>query len=736
MVISKPFAHPENYGPFNEMIHNNGLMSLYTGDINEVTYTSYYHCLINMMKDGIEHPFWHGKGKIRITFTDGKSCNLTLNDLYLNLIVWEALIKTGERIRSEHLFMPKTCSMVAVAKYLDKWVVLPKKRIYSNRYLNNVIASCTDKFADSDSVSFYMTDSICLHDDVALMNASPRYRELLHCDLSGIALDKVKDTLTGYTDEAVELIQASKGLLGYNHCLTSNFRTGEALNRKQFTETYIGLGVQADASGNIIPMNISESFINHGLEDIAVMYIESSRARKALIYSHKNVSTTGTFARLSKLSNMDTFLNPDPNYSCDTRNPVRMIIRDRKMLTKFIGRYYRRSKFGIEENITDESTDIIGQEIYLRSPMTCASFAAGHGICYRCYGDLAYTNSDINIGVMAAELLSSRLTQRLLSAKHLLETKIKKIIWSEAFNKFFYIDINKIILNPLDFRGYKMIIKREDLISDDYEEDEFDSDDDDDKEFSIIDTHTNYYLTEFIIESPSGEKFVIRSEDYDKMVTSDQLNGLIQRKLNKTADDENIVIDLSECEESMFTILVENSELTRTLGMIDRLINKSSVTTSMDVHQMVQAFNDTLMEANLDLCSVHAEVMIANQIISLRDQFAKPAWQYENEPYKIQAMSTHLENNPSVTISLSYQDVPRQLYGSKTYKKWACSQMDLFFMKNPQQFLESVPIAPSEYEKDSVDLFKFMKTTTETLDNNTGNSNSATVRITPFIIDG
>lgn len=733
--IQPSFAHPENYGVFNELLQNNGYMSIYTGDINEVTFSSYYHSLVNLMKDGIEHPYWHGAAKVRLTFTDGKSCSVTLNDLFINFIMWEAILRVNERIESKYLFMPKTCSMKEVAKYLDKHVVLPKKRYYSNRYLNNVIASCTDKFSDSDSVAFYLADSICLYDDVQLMKKSERYKELLHMDISTVALDKVKDTLTEATNEAVDIILASKKLLGYDHCLTSNFRTGEALNRKQFTETYIGLGVQADAAGNIIPYNISESFINHGLEDIGVFYIESARARKALIYSHKNVSTTGTFARISKLCNMNTWLYPDPNYSCDTRNPVPFIIRDQKMLNRFIGRYFRRVKFGPEEVITEDSIDIIGQEIWLRSPMTCASHAAGRGICYRCYGDLAYTNSDINIGIMAAELLSSDLTQRLLSAKHLLETQIKKIIWLEDFDKFFYIDTNKILLNnPSDFRGYKMVIKVDDLISGDYDEEEFESDDDDDGEFIIVDTKSAFYLTEFVIESPSGEKFVIRSQDYDKMITSDFLNNLITKKLNKLTDEDYISIDLSECDEHMFTILVENSELTRTLGMINTLINKSSVTSSMSIPEMLQRFNDTLTEANLDLCSVHAEVMISNQVVSTRDSLKKPSWQYEGEPYKINAITTQLENNPSVTISLSYQDVARQLYSAKTYKKFAPSQMDLFFVKRPQELLENIPIEETVYKKDDVDLYKFMRTPTVTVEN-PDEPGSATTRLIPFIIN-
>ena len=65
--------------------------------------------------------------------------------------------------------------------------------------------------------------------------------------------------------------------------------------------------------------------------------------------------------------------------------------------------------------------------------MTCESAAKGQGICYKCYGELAYVNKDINPGRYASEKLSAELTQRLLSAKHLLETVIKKIQWCKEF---------------------------------------------------------------------------------------------------------------------------------------------------------------------------------------------------------------------------------------------------------------------------------------------------------------
>ena len=52
------------------------------------------------------------------------------------------------------------------------------------------------------------------------------------------------------------------------------------------------------------------------------------------------------------------------------------------------------------------------------------------GVCYKCYGKLAYTVFDrkqkigINIGRIAVEVVTAKLTQMQLSVKHILEAII------------------------------------------------------------------------------------------------------------------------------------------------------------------------------------------------------------------------------------------------------------------------------------------------------------------------
>ena len=188
--------------------------------------------------------------------------------------------------------------------------------------------------------------------------------------------------------------------------------------------------------------------------------VESAKGRQAQIYQKNNVGTSGAFARILGLNNRDTKLHPSQNYTCNSRHFVKVTIVNSAFLKRFNNRYYRFRPDGPEYKVNSKKdTHLIGQTLYFRSPMTCASKANGDGICYRCYGDLAYTNANINIGTIASELLSSELTQMLLSAKHLLESNIKPIEWVDGFLDIFDVNFNILkIKDDFECKKWKLLI--------------------------------------------------------------------------------------------------------------------------------------------------------------------------------------------------------------------------------------------------------------------------------------
>ena len=63
---------------------------------------------------------------------------------------------------------------------------------------------------------------------------------------------------------------------------------------------------------------------------IADSMVESAKGRQAQIYSKNNVGTSGAFARILGLNNRDTRLHPSPNYVCNTRHYIQIIIPNEK----------------------------------------------------------------------------------------------------------------------------------------------------------------------------------------------------------------------------------------------------------------------------------------------------------------------------------------------------------------------------------------------------------------------
>ena len=112
--------------------------------------------------------------------------------------------------------------------------------------------------------------------------------------------------------------------------------------------------------------------------------IESSSGRIAQILSKKNVGTSGSFARILGLNNMDTRLHNSPDFTCNTKNFIKFEVKNKKILERIVDRYYRMTPDGLDRLIEPSDTFLIGQTILLRSPVTCASAAAGQGICYKC----------------------------------------------------------------------------------------------------------------------------------------------------------------------------------------------------------------------------------------------------------------------------------------------------------------------------------------------------------------
>lgn len=679
-------------------------------DIRLDNYYDHLSGIFSVILDGIDEPIITQKhiivdfGEIRVP--------LSTVDYWYSIIMWYALLRTAIEIQPAHVFFDhQYLTQSTIKRFIDRFVIPVNRKRYSNRVLNNIINECLKSFAAVEEFSMYLMNTINLRDDIDLMNANKEYYDLLHADLSNVSLEDEKKVAMDITDRGIDIIKNSSLWLPYQHCLADSFKAKQGVNARQYKEFNYHIGTKPRDNGEVWTESINASFTNGGVQSAMYYTIESSAGRTAQMMSKINVGDSGSFARLLGLNNIDTFLHPDPHYDCNTKNYEHVYIANTDFLNLLIGRYYKTNPRGVDYVISSASTSLIGTWIYLRSPMTCASNARGEGICYKCYGDLAYTNRDINVGKMAADILSSKLTQRLLSAKHLLETIIVKIKWSEHFEDIFEIEGNAIKMqSDVNPKEWTIIIDPEDITLENELDFSGEYDDEDSNQGSIY----NEYITKFIMENKRGERYEIHTEAEDKLYITDELNSAIRNK--GKASEDKINIPMVALEDSyLFFVVIHNNELSKTMELLMDILNKNAETTSMDRHQILQKFLDTVIEGSLYITSVHCEVLLSNQIRSIDDVHSKPEWQYPDEPYNLLTLNSALNNNPSIIVSLMYQRLSKVLYNPLSFRKNGASFLDLFFMENPTEYLnkENVVAAKviSKDEKSLISpLIKITKT--------------------------
>ena len=125
----------------------------------------------------------------------------------------------------------------------------------------------------------------------------------------------------------------------------------------------------------------------------------------------------------------------------------------------------------------------------------------------------------------------------------------------------------------------------------------------------------------------------------------------------------------------------------------------------MTKDRIVQEFVMAVLNGGLNVNAIHLEVILSNQIregLSDDEILQMPHWEFEEEKYSLVNLDTALKNHPSITTTLEYQKISKTLYNPLSFKKTKPSQMDLFFMKKPQDFMTSVETVKSKQPRELI----------------------------------
>lgn len=672
-----------NYYVYKELCET-GRQTIYTKDLNASNINNHFYGIIDILKDGIETPEVQNM-MVHIVFCNGVDIDLTIFDYSINLMFWPLCTAVGHPINDVHLVFFDNITKRFIKEYIDNIFVDRYRKKLPFIALNNIIDDVIGKFRDLRPMQMYLANTLNLNDTIRLMNQYKDFADTVHFCPDGIPIEDVKEAGMEATNKQIKFIENS------DHCLRDSFRTGEAISPKQYKEVAVNIGSKPDGQGSVFPHPIRHSFMNGGLQTPEEVAIESSVGRVAQILQKTNVGESGAFARCLELNNQDTILNPDPNYVCDTQNFQRIIIDNETMLSMYDMRYYRDNPNGVDKLLSVKTCDkqnLLHRPLYFRSPMTCASAARGKGICYKCYGDLAYVNRDINIGQIAAEGLSSIYTQILLSAKHLLESLVVKMEWSNGFYDYFQITFNTIALyeNKI-YRGCKLIID-EDIKF----EEEFD------------DIDYNYYINSFIVKTPDGTELRMNTANTDNLYFDKEFYNYLMSIQPESNTDETYHVELNMVDlmdfSALFIVEIKNNELSATMNKIEKLINNKSVISQFDRNSILKEFISTNIQGNIKLNAVHFEVLLMNQIRAYDDELEKPDWTIPNIPCQILTLDRSLSNNQSITVRLESAKVQKAL--ANPQNRYICrpSMSDIYFMEQPQEYLDEEFVS-DEYQPKS-----------------------------------
>jgi hypothetical protein len=316
---------------------------------------------------------------------------------------------------------------------------------------------------------------------------------------------------------------------------------------------------------------------------------------------------------------------------------------------------------------------------------------------------LYFTNGNINIGKYAAEVLSSKLTQRQLSAKHLLETVINKLVWipQELFEKIFNEDIDTIsFVDDLEdvigsLKKAYFVVSQSEISLSSNEESSISIENDDG---NIEEDTYNEYITSFRLILADGSDIYFTTENKENLyITSDFMSKINKRIMTMSEEDDDVKIPIYQLLQiPLFRFRINNDEISKAMVDITNHINTISVVSQFDIHTWIESLNDIVLSSGLGVDTIHLEVMLSNQIRDKDNILSKPNWKIPGVKYELQTLDRALKSSNSIIQALTYENIALTLKNPLSYQMTAPSTLDLFYVAKPQEYMDE-----AMYDKDA-----------------------------------
>lgn len=584
---------------------------------------------------------------------------MQLRHFLTNLMFWEPMITLDiTKLNDDFIVDCTRISSGYIKSYIDDNIVIPYKNRIDNKRMNIIIHDVIHNLSRiSLDFNMILGLSINIESFIDLSKRNERFNEIIRTKIpDNMQPAEIESTLDALMHEQIRILSKE------DNVLRPMLNAGSGIKDKQLSEFSINGGLKPDLSGKTIPIPINSNFIVGGLSTIKHYYIDSIGGRKALIMNKKEMGRSGYFARKINLLCSSVQIS-QVDEDCGTVRPITVKIKSKKHLEKYKGRYVRLLHSREYFMLTGKETDLVGETLLVRSPVTCAT----DKVCKMCYGDLYSTNSDITIGSYAATKVSEPVSQNILSTKHQLSTDSCAIEFEDSrFDDYFSIFGNTIVLDTEESAKYSLVLIQDNIQKiDEYEDLQF-----------------NYFVNIFHVKNnETGDMVEFIDKDFKELFLSEALVDIVKKR-KKDVYEINLA-DFDNLTE-LFVVEIENNELTKPLYNIMGVLCKADHNDCSTIDEMVQRLVDLLIESKISAAAIHAEVLIRPLIRDAREVLDRPNFRKyisEND-YQIMTVDSALIKNPSVLISLSAKDLKRQLKSPLTFKKKEESFLDPFFKEN------------------------------------------------------
>jgi len=202
----------------------------------------------------------------------------------------------------------------------------------------------------------------------------------------------------------------------------------------QFSRSLVAIGYVSDHNNITSGAHIRNSTFGGLTED--EFFRTSYGARKGITDKDKVVPESGYLERSMVMNFSPVEICEE---DCGTTYGFPINIVSAEHANSLIGRYYTSTGSTVWTKLeTDQAKDLIGEDIIVRSPITCIT--PHHKICKKCFGD--YELPGPFVGLIAGQYLAERLTQLSLRTFHTSGSATYN--FSDELYKFFIVNLIEI----------------------------------------------------------------------------------------------------------------------------------------------------------------------------------------------------------------------------------------------------------------------------------------------------